>query len=134
LRLHKADADSGPYRKPKEGQEMKSYGLTAAMVGIAALLGAGAASAATINAGKWKVTIDGNINANFVYTECADKTGPAGNLLCSGRSSKALGDKDVAGVSTSLLSSALVIGVSTTQAGYDIGARPPVFINGRRGW
>jgi predicted porin len=94
-----------------------------AVVGMVALLGMGAANAATIQAGKWKVKVDGNLNASFIYTECAKKKGPKGNVLCSGKNQKAtLGDPNISSISAGLLPEGLVIGVSTTQNGYDIGA------------
>jgi hypothetical protein len=86
---------------------------------VAAVLGAAAfapvAHAIDINAGDWKVSIDGNVNAHYIYSRC--DTSPAviaGGLACTDT------DSSSSSVSNGLLPAALSISGATTQNGYDI--------------
>ena len=87
---------------------------------VAAVLGAAAfapaAHAIDINAGDWKLSIDGNVNAHYIYSRC--DTSPAviaGGLACTDT------DSSSSSVSNGLLPAALSISGATTQSGYDIG-------------
>lgn len=87
---------------------------------VAAVLGAAAfapaAHAIDINAGDWKVSIDGNVNAHYIYSRC--DTNPAtiaGGLTCIDT------DSSSSSVSNGLLPAALSISGATTQNGYDLG-------------
>jgi predicted porin len=86
---------------------------------VAAVLGAAAfapvAHAIDINAGDWKVSIDGNVNAHYIWSRC--DTNPAviaGGLACTDT------DSSSSSVSNGLLPAALSISGATTQNGYDI--------------
>jgi predicted porin len=86
---------------------------------VALILAAAQASkvyAIDLQAGDWKFTIEGNVNAHYVYSSCEDHPADvAGGLACvnpNGSSS---------GVANGLLPAAITFNGSTTQDGYDIG-------------
>ena len=86
----------------------------AAIVSAAAF--APAAHAIDITAGDWKLSIDGNVNAHYIYSRC--DTNPAtiaGGLACIDT------DSSSSSVSNGLLPAALSISGATTQGAYDIG-------------
>ena len=75
-----------------------------------------AAYAIDVTAGDWKLSIDGNVNAHYIYGRC--DTTPnviAGGLACTGV------DSSASSVSNGLLPAALSISGATTQGAYDIG-------------
>jgi hypothetical protein len=75
-----------------------------------------AAYAIDVNAGDWKLSIDGNVNAHYIYSSCA--TSPhviAGGLSCIDT------DSSSSSVSNGLLPAALSISGATTQGAYDLG-------------
>lgn len=87
---------------------------------VAAVMSAAAfvpvAHAIDIAAGDWKISIDGNVNAHYIYSRC--DTNPAtiaGGLACTDT------DSSSSSVSNGLLPAALSISGATTQNGYDIG-------------
>ncbi len=89
-------------------------------IAVAAVMSAAAfvpaAHAIDINAGDWKVSIDGNVNAHYIYSRC--DTNPAiiaGGLACIDT------DSSSSSVSNGLLPAALSISGATTQGAYDIG-------------
>ncbi|HVW68758.1 MAG TPA: hypothetical protein VHB68_07265 [Steroidobacteraceae bacterium] len=89
-------------------------------VAVAALLSgaalAPAAHAIDVTAGDWKLSIDGNVNAHYIYSRC--DTSPnviAGGLACTDT------DSSSSSVSNGLLPTALSISGATTQGAYDIG-------------
>jgi len=102
----------------------KLFRLTPLAVGVCTLFGAGAANAVSLTTpnGDWTFSVNGNINADLVYTRCAKNPGPGGGLLCGGHSGGTAGDRGTANVNTGLLPTALVFGVATTQEGYDLKA------------
>ncbi len=82
-------------------------------------LGPTSALAVSFEAGDWTVSIGGNINAHYVYVNCETDESVSGglaNLGCNGN------DDDIHAVQNGLLPTALVFGLSTTQAGFDLGA------------
>ncbi len=86
----------------------------AAIVSAAAF--APAAHAIDVTAGDWKLSIDGNVNAHYIYSRC--DTSPAkiaGGLACTDT------DSSSSSVSNGLLPAALSISGATTQGAYDIG-------------
>ncbi len=84
---------------------------------IAAAL-APTARAVDMQAGDWKVSVSGNVNADYIYSSCqSNPAAVVGGLACVG---DANGDKS-SSVSNGLLPAALSIAASTTQSGYDIG-------------
>jgi predicted porin len=89
-------------------------------IAVAAVMSAAAfapaAYAIDITAGDWKVSIDGNVNAHYVYARC--QTSPrtiAGGLACIDT------DSSSSSVTNGLLPAALSISGATTQGAYDIG-------------
>ncbi|MDB6089576.1 MAG: hypothetical protein JWN85_2360 [Gammaproteobacteria bacterium] len=89
-------------------------------IAVAAVLGATAfapaARAIDITAGDWKVSIDGNVNAHYIYSSC--ETNPrtiAGGLACINT------NQSSSSVSNGLLPAALSISGATTQGAYDLG-------------
>jgi predicted porin len=83
---------------------------------VSAAAFAPAAYAIDVNAGDWKLSIDGNVNAHYIYSRC--DTNPAtiaGGLACIDT------DSSSSSVSNGLLPAALSISGATTQGAYDIG-------------
>ena len=83
---------------------------------VSAAAFAPAAYAIDVNAGDWKLSIDGNVNAHYIYSRC--DTSPAviaGGLACIDT------DSSSSSVSNGLLPAALSISGATTQGAYDIG-------------
>ncbi len=79
---------------------------------------ASTAGAVDMQAGDWKVSVSGNVNADYIYSSCqSNPAAVVGGLACVG---DANGDKS-SSVSNGLLPAALSIAASTTQSGYDIG-------------
>ena len=84
---------------------------------IAAAL-APTAQAIDVQAGDWKLSVSGNVNADYIYSSCeSNPAAVTGGLACV---------RDVQGdgsssVSNGLLPAALSISAATTQSGYDIG-------------
>jgi predicted porin len=71
--------------------------------------------------GKWTFSIDGNVNADYVYSNCQNpKSAVAidGGLTCIGSAN----GNNVSSVDNGLLPAAFVFGVATTQDGIDITA------------
>src|SRR5580698_7776353 len=92
-----------------------SLSLAVACVMSAAAF-APAAYAIDINAGDWKLSIDGNVNASYIYSRCDTKAHIiAGGLVCTDT------DSSSSSVSNGLLPAALSISGATTQGAYDLG-------------
>jgi Gram-negative porin len=83
--------------------------------------------------GKWTFSIDGNVNADYVYSNCASPTvtpthdagaiAGGGGLVCVGSAN----GNGVSSVDNGLLPAAFVFGVATTQDGIDIAAHLGVY-------
>ena len=92
-----------------------SLSLAVACVMSAAAF-APAAYAIDINAGDWKLSIDGNVNASYIYSRCDTNAHIiAGGLACVDS------DSSSSSISNGLLPAALSISGATTQGAYDIG-------------
>ncbi len=88
-------------------------GLLAAT--LLAALAAPSARAIDVAAGKWTLSFDGNVNANYIYSNC--ETHPVvvgGGLACVASDSSSA-------VSNGLLPAALTVSGATNQDGYDLG-------------
>jgi len=88
-------------------------------VATAAALAPTAPQAVEVQAGAWKFTLDGNVNADYIHSSC--ESTPAvisGGLACTSID----GNSTASSVSNGLLPAAFVFGVSTTQNGLDIAA------------
>src|ERR1700742_1956968 len=74
------------------------------------------AHAIDIQAGDWKVSITGNVNAHYIWSRCDTSPNPiAGGLACIDT------DSSSSSVSNGLLPASLGISGATTQGGYDLG-------------
>jgi len=94
--------------------------LTAALLGLSTT-----ALAASWDAGDWKLSLGGNINAFYVYTFCdKDDLGAGGTTLaglsCAGAVDKNGNPTDTSSVQNGLLPASLNFSASTTQEGWDI--------------
>jgi predicted porin len=90
-------------------------GLFAAI--LLASVAAPAAHAIDVTAGKWTLSFDGNVNANYIYSNCKDHNDVAGGLACV---SPTTSDSS-SSVSNGLLPAALTVSGATTQDGLDLG-------------
>lgn len=85
------------------------------------LLGAASfnAQALTLQAGDWRYSVSGNVNAHYIHSSCESETTPAvtGGVACRG----AAGEDDSSSISNGLLPAAIVFGIATEQKGYDVG-------------
>jgi hypothetical protein len=89
---------------------------------VAAILLASAAAAPSaraidVTSGKWTLSFDGNVNANYIYSSCLDHNDVAGGLACV---SDTTSDSS-SSVSNGLLPAALTVSGATTQNGIDLG-------------
>jgi predicted porin len=90
-------------------------GLVAAAV--LSILAVPTARAVDVNAGKWTMSFDGNVNASYIYSNC--ETNPSvvgGGLACVSTHGSAS-----SAVSNGLLPAALDVSGKTTQDGWDLG-------------
>jgi hypothetical protein len=97
-------------------QQHVRFSIAAALAAICAP----AAHAVDVTAGDWKLSFDGNVNADYIYSNCesldrAQTIG--GGLTCVAPGD---GQRSSSSVSNGLLPAALSISAATTQAGYDI--------------
>lgn len=97
--------------------KFRNASLFVAAMGMSAALCTPAAHAVGVKAGKWDLTVNGNVNASYIYSHCQSANNAkdiAGGLACvaTGNSSS---------VSNGLLPAALDIGASTVENGYKIG-------------
>ena len=84
---------------------------------VLAALAAPAARAIDVTAGAWTLSIDGNVNANYIYENCKDHNDVAGGLACV---SPTTSDSS-SSVSNGLLPAALSVSGATTQDGINLG-------------
>jgi predicted porin len=107
---------------------MKQQHIRFSIAAALAAMCAPAAHAVDVTAGDWKLSFDGNVNADYIYSNCesldkaVDKQGLplsiGGGLTCVAPGD---GQRSSSSVSNGLLPAALSISAATTQAGYDIG-------------
>lgn len=99
----------------------KLYPLASIAAGACALAVALPASAVDLKTadGSWTFSIDGNVNVDYIYTNC-EKNGKtvAGGLTCVGTAS----GNSQSSIGNGLLPAAFTFGVATTQGGYDLSA------------
>jgi predicted porin len=89
-------------------------------IAAALALCAPAAHAIDVTAGDWKLSFDGNVNADYIYSNCESLDSAksiGGGLTCVAPGD---GQRSSSSVSNGLLPAALSISAATTQAGYDI--------------
>src|SRR5581483_5344612 len=86
----------------------------AALVSAAAFMPA--AHAIDVQAGDWKLSITGNVNAHYIYSRCDTNAATiAGGLACIDS------DSSFSSVSNGFLPAAVAIRGATTQGAYDLG-------------
>ncbi len=99
---------------------MKQQHVRFSIAAALAAMCAPAAHAVDVTAGDWKLSFDGNVNADYIYSNCealdSAKT-IGGGLTCVAPGD---GQRSSSSVSNGLLPAALSISAATTQAGYDI--------------
>jgi predicted porin len=106
----------------------KLYPLASIAAGVVTLAAALPASAIDLtNAdGTWKFSLNGNVNVDYIYSNCetasSAKTITAG-LACTGNAS----GNSFSNIGNGLLPAAFAFGVSTTQAGIDLAAHLGMF-------
>ncbi len=91
------------------------------ILALTAVTGIPTAQAIGVKAGKWTLNFNGNVNANYIFSQCQNESNAAtvgGGLACV-TATKAGGGSS--SVSNGLLPAALTINGDTTQDGYDIG-------------
>ncbi len=99
-------------------QQLNGHSIAICTSALIAAALAPAAHAFDVQAGDWKLSVGGNVNAHYIYSSCeSNPVTVGGGLACVGDSN---GDKS-SSVSNGLLPAALSISGSTTQSGYDIG-------------
>ena len=99
---------------------MKQQHVRFSIAAAIAALCAPAAHAVDVTAGDWKLSFDGNVNADYIYSNCASLDNAktiGGGLTCVAPGD---GQRSSSSVSNGLLPAALSISAATTQAGYDI--------------
>jgi hypothetical protein len=100
---------------------MKQQHIRLSIAAALAAVCAPAAHAVDVTAGDWKLSFDGNVNADYIYARCAALNSAAdvsgGGLTCVAAGD---GQRSSSSVSNGLLPAALSISAATTQAGYDI--------------
>lgn len=91
-------------------------GLLAAS--LLAALAAPSAHAIDVTAGQWTLSFDGNVNANYIYSNCQKNANDvAGGLACVAPTTS----NSSSAVSNGLLPAALTVSGATTQDGLDLG-------------
>jgi hypothetical protein len=99
---------------------MKQQHVRFAIAAALASICAPAAHAVDVTAGDWKLSFDGNVNADYIYSNCESLDSAktvGGGLTCVAPGD---GQRSSSSVSNGLLPAALSISAATTQAGYDI--------------
>jgi hypothetical protein len=100
---------------------MKQQHIRLSIAAALAAVCAPAAHAVDVTAGDWKLSFTGNVNADYIYSNCESLDNA--KTVALGFTCVAAGDgqRSSSSVSNGLLPAALSISAATTQAGYDIG-------------
>lgn len=100
---------------------MKQQQIRLSIAAALAAVCAPAAHAIDVTAGDWKLSFDGNVNADYIYSNCESLD--SAKAINGGFTCVAPGDgqRSSSSVSNGLLPAALSFSAATTQAGYDIG-------------
>ncbi len=70
--------------------------------------------------GKWTLSVDGNVNVDYIYSDCEGTSSAhtvSGGLACVGGAN---GSSSVSNIGNGLLPAAITFGIATTQNGFDI--------------
>lgn len=100
---------------------MKQQHLRISIAAALAAVCAPAAHAIDVTAGDWKLSFDGNVNADYIYSNCEALNNAktiGGGLTCVAPGD---GQRSSSSVSNGLLPAAFSFSAATTQSGYDIG-------------
>jgi hypothetical protein len=100
----------------------KLYPLASIAAGVCALSAALPAAAVDLLTadGAWTFSIDGNVNVDYIYTDC--EKSPVAIVDVGGACGATASGRNVSNVSNGLLPAAFSFGVATTQAGIDLAA------------
>lgn len=106
--------------------------LTGISISVAMLMTTGSAQAASWTAGAWELSLGGNINANFMITQCSDNDLGAGGgtmsgLACAGSVDENGSFTDAQSIQNGLLPAALNFSAKTTQDDWDLAANINVY-------
>jgi predicted porin len=99
---------------------MKQQHIRLTIAAVLAAACAPAANAIDVTAGDWKISFDGNVNADYIYSNCESLDNAktiSGGLTCVAPGD---GQRSSSSVSNGLLPAAFSFSAATTQAGYDI--------------
>jgi predicted porin len=91
--------------------------LAAALTAICAP----AAYAIDVQAGDWKLSFDGNVNADYIFSHCESFDKAVTIVGVSTCTAAGTGERSSSSVSNGLLPAAFSFSAATTQSGYDIG-------------
>ncbi|HYA20534.1 MAG TPA: hypothetical protein VEG25_07820 [Burkholderiales bacterium] len=91
--------------------------LALVVTGAFALCGASAAHAFNVKAGDWDLSMSGEVNAFYSYTQCQNNA----RAIIGGTTCGTTFTNGASSVESGLLPSALVFSAKTTQEGFDIG-------------
>jgi|KBSSwiStaDraftv2_1062776.scaffolds.fasta_scaffold02724_17 hypothetical protein len=99
---------------------MKQQHIRLSIAAALAAVCAPAAHAIDVTAGDWKLSFDGNVNADYIYSNCESLDNAKTVVLGFTCIAPGDGQRSSSSVSNGLLPAALSISAATTQAGYDI--------------
>ncbi len=102
--------------------QSKSRSGLALQAAIAGALISTTASAVDFTSGDWKFSVDGNVNADYIYSSCQSAASAEPIVTVGGACTGSSNGSSVSNVGNGLLPAAITFGISTTQAGYDISA------------
>jgi len=100
---------------------MKQQHIRLSIAAALAAVCAPAAQAVDVTAGDWKLSFTGNVNADYIYSNCESLDNAKNVVLGFTCVAPGDGQRSSSSVSNGLLPAALSISAATTQAGYDIG-------------
>jgi predicted porin len=89
-------------------------------LGLGALCGAMSAQAIDLTNGDWKFSFDGNVNVDYIYSNCESASSAKAISDVGGACVGSVGSSSVSSVANGLLPAAFTFGVATTQNGIDI--------------
>jgi predicted porin len=97
----------------------KAHSIAICAAGLFAAATASVAQAFDVQAGDWKLTVSGNVNAHYIYSSC--ESTPSVIITVGGACTADANGDGNSSVSNGLLPAALSVSGATTQGGYDIG-------------
>jgi predicted porin len=104
--------------------QRRLYPLATIAAGVCTLAAALPASAIDLtNAdGTWKFSVNGNVNVDYIYSNCEEASKVKAVVTVGGACTADASSNSVSSISNGLLPAAISFGISTTQAGIDLAA------------